>query len=66
LPFARAFRLPAFRWLSVALVIVSASGAILMLTSDGSTAAGWTGVVAAFVLLIFSAVGPPLTAAPAT
>jgi hypothetical protein len=60
-PFARAFQLPVFRWLSVALVGVSVIGAIPALTTDNATAASWTGVVAGFVLLTFAAVGPRLT-----
>lgn len=66
LPFARAFQLPVFRWLSLALVVVSAIGAIPALTSDSATAASWTGVVAGFVLLTVFAVGPRLTPATAT
>lgn len=60
LPFAHAFQLPVFRWLSAALVVVSAGGAILLLISDDAASAGWTGVTAGFVLMIFSAVGPRL------
>lgn len=63
LPFAHAFQLLVFRWLSAALVLVAAGGAILLLVADDAAAAGWTGVGAGFVLLVFSAVGPRLTAA---
>jgi hypothetical protein len=58
LPFARAFHLPVFRWLAVALMLVAALGTTLLLVSDDAAAAGWTGVIAGFVLLFFSAVGP--------
>lgn len=61
LPFAHAFHLPVFRWLSASLVVVSVVGAVPTLTSDSAIAAGWTGVAAGFVLLLFSAVGPRLT-----
>ncbi len=61
LPFARAFLLPVFLWLSVSLVIVSVVGAVPVLAYNSETAAGWTGVVAGFVLLLFSAVGPRLS-----
>lgn len=54
LPFARAFQLPLFRWLSASLIIVSVIGAVATLASDSAAAAGWTGVTAGFVLLIFS------------
>jgi hypothetical protein len=56
MPFARAFQLPAFRWLTAALVVDSVIGAIPTLKTDSLTAAGWTGVVAGFVLLLFAAV----------
>ncbi len=61
-PFAGAFQMPVFRWLSGALVVDSVVGAFAALTFDDATAAGWTGVVAGFLLLAFSAVGPRLTA----
>lgn len=61
LPFAHAFRLPVFRWLSASLMIVSIVGAVPTLASNSATAAGWTGVVAGFVLLLFSAIGPRLS-----
>jgi len=66
LPFAQAFHLPVFRWLSASLVLVSLAGAVPTLASDSATAAGWTGVAAGFVLLLFSAVGPGLTRGAAT
>ena len=60
-PFARAFGLLVFRWLSVSLVVVAIIGAVPTLATNSAAAAGWTGVVAGFVLLLFSAVGPPRT-----
>lgn len=60
LPFAHAFQLPVFTWLSATLVAVSIVGAVPTFASDSATAAAWTGVVAGFVLLLFSAVGPRL------
>lgn len=66
LPLARAFRLPVFGWLSASLVVVSVVGAIATLACGGTIAAGWTGVTAGFVLLIFSACGPRLTRGPDT
>ncbi|MBK9474679.1 MAG: hypothetical protein IPL94_00160 [Tetrasphaera sp.] len=66
LPFARAFGLPVFRWLSVSLVVVSVVGGVSTFISGSTTAPGWTGVVAGFVLLVFSAVGPRLTPATPT
>ena len=60
-PFARAFDLPVFRWLSLSLVAIAVVGAIPALGSDSATAAGWTGVAAGFALLIFSAIGPRLS-----
>ncbi len=60
LPFARAFHLPVFLWLSLSLVVVSVVGAVLSLAFDSGAAAGWTAVAAGFVLLGFSAVGPRL------
>jgi hypothetical protein len=65
-PFARAFQMPVFRWLSGALVVDSVVGAFGVLTFDRATAAGWTGVVAGFLLLAFSAVGPRLTSISAS
>lgn len=64
LPFARAFSLPVFLWLSLSLVIVAVVGAVPALAFDSAVAAGWTGVVAGFVLLFFSAVGPRLGPSP--
>ena len=58
LPFASAFDLPIFRWLSASLILVSLVGAVPTLASNSATAAGCTGVVAGFVLLFFAAVGP--------
>ena len=60
LPFARAFHLPVFLWLSLSLVVVSVVGAVPALAFDSETAAGWTAVAAGFILLGFSAVGPRL------
>lgn len=60
LPFARAFHLPVFLWLSLSLVVVSVVGAVPALAFDSETAAGWTAVAAGFILLGFSAVGPHL------
>lgn len=61
LPFAHAFKLPVFRWLSASMVVVSVIGAVPTLAFDSATAAAWTGVVAGFVLLFFSAAGPHLS-----
>jgi hypothetical protein len=58
LPFASAFGLPVLRWLAAALVAVATAGAAGVLTTDGATAAGWTGVAAGVVLLAFAALGP--------
>jgi hypothetical protein len=60
LPFARAFQLPVFLFLSLSLVVVSVVGAVTALAFDSGTAAGWTAVAAGFILLGFSAVGPRL------
>lgn len=65
-PFAHVFRLPVFRWLSASLMIISITGAVPTLASNSATAAGCTGVVAGFVLLLFSAVGPRLSQASTT
>lgn len=65
-PFAQAFKLPVFVWLSASLVLVAIIGAIATLPSDSSTAAGWTGISAGFVLLFFSAVGPAWSRTPTT
>ncbi len=64
-PFAGAFQMPVFRWLSGALVVDAIVGAVPALSSDSAAAAGWTGVVAGFLLLVFSAAGPRLTAVTA-
>lgn len=61
LPFAHAFRLPVFRWLSTSLVVIAIIGAVPTLAFNSATAAGWTGVAAGFVLLLFSAAGPHLS-----
>lgn len=61
LPFANAFHLPVFRWLSASLVVVALIGAVPTLATNSATAAGWTGVAAGFVLLFFSAAGPHLS-----
>lgn len=58
LPFAGAFAMPVFRWLAAALVAVAVAGGLGVLTTDGATAAGWTGVVAGSVLIAFAAFGP--------
>lgn len=63
-PFARAFKLPAFRWLAAGLMVVAIMGAVAALAVDSAAAAGWTGVVAGFVLLTFSAFGPLLDPGP--
>lgn len=60
-PFARAFQLSIFYGLSASLVLVSVIGAVPTLVSDSAVAAGWTGVAAGFVLLVFSALGPRLS-----
>ncbi len=61
LPFARAFHLPVFLWLSLSLVIVSLVGAVPALALGSETAASWTAVAAGFVLLGFSGIGPRLS-----
>lgn len=61
LPFATAFHLPVFRWLSASLVIAAVIGAVPALANDSAVAAAWTGVAAGFLLLLFSLVGPRLT-----
>jgi hypothetical protein len=66
LPFAQAFQLPIFRWLSLSMIAISLLGAVPTLASDSATAAGWTGVAAGFILLFFSAAGPRLTRRPST
>ena len=63
LPFANAFHLPVFRWLSASLLVVALVGAVPTLATNSATAAGWTGVAAGFVLLSFSAAGPHLSRA---
>ena len=61
LPFAQAFHLPVFRWLSASLVMISIIGAVPALASNSGTAAGWTGIGAGFLLMFFSAIGPRLS-----
>ncbi len=61
LPFAHAFQLPIFYWLSASLILVSLIGALPTLASNSVSAAGWTGVIAGFVLMLFAAVGPRLS-----
>lgn len=60
LPFARAFDLPVFAWLSAGMMLVAVIGAVPTFASNSAVAAGWTGVAAGFVVLLFSAVGPRL------
>ncbi len=62
-PFASAFALPVFRALAAALVLVALVGAVVVPFAPDDTTAGWTAVVAGFVLLAFSAAGPRLTRA---
>lgn len=59
-PFAHAFQLALFRWLSASLILIATVGAIPALISDSATPAAVTGTMAGFVLLTFSAVGPQL------
>lgn len=59
-PFARAFDLTVFHWLAAAMMLVAVVGAVPTLTSNSAMAAGWTGVAAGFVVLVFSAAGPRL------
>jgi len=66
LPFARAFHLSVFLWLSLSLIVVSVVGAVPALALDSETAAGWTAIAVGFVLLGFSAVGPRLSQAAQT
>lgn len=66
LPFAQAFGLPVFRWLSASMVLVAVIGAVSALAFDSTIAAAWTGVAAGFVLLFFSAAGPHLSQRSAT
>lgn len=65
-PFSRAFGLPVFGWLSLSLIVVAAGGAVPTLVHNSAVAAGWSGVVAGFVLLFFAGVGPRLTRRIAT
>ncbi|MGD8215705.1 hypothetical protein [Aestuariimicrobium sp. Y1814] len=66
LPFASAFRLPVFRWLALCLMLVGVAGAIGALVTGSAASAGWTGVTAGFVLLLFSALGPWMQPSPDT
>lgn len=66
LPFSRAFGLPVFGWLSVSLILVAAGSAVPALAYNSAVAAGWSGVVAGFVLPFFAGVGPRLTRRTAT
>lgn len=62
-PFASAFALPVFRVLAAALMLVALVGAVIVpFTPDDSTA-GSVAVIAGFVLLAFSDIGPRLTRA---
>lgn len=61
LPFAGAFNIPVFRLLAISLIAVAVVGGAITLLHDSAAAAGWTGVVAGFVLLLFAAIGPALT-----
>lgn len=60
-PFSRAFDLPVFAWLSASLIVVAAAGAVPALANNSALAAGWTGVAAGFVLLLFAGIGPRLS-----
>lgn len=55
-PFARAFRVPLFIRLSMALMALAVLGGVAVLL-DLPAAAGWTGVAAGVVLLGFGAIG---------
>lgn len=61
LPFAGAFELPIFRPVAIALMIIGLAGLVATWGSDNTAAAGWTGVAAGFVLLLFGAIGPRLS-----
>lgn len=61
LPFAGAFHLPVFRLLAISLVAVALAGGAATLLYDSATAAGWTGVAAGCVLLLFAGIGPAVT-----
>ncbi len=60
LPFASAFDAPVFARLAWTMAAVAVAGAALSL-AVGATGAAWTGVLAGFVLLGFSASGPGLS-----
>lgn len=64
LPFAGAFQLPIFRLLAITLVVVGLAGLMPTLMKENTTVAGWTGVVAGFVMLLFAVVGPRLSSRP--
>ncbi len=55
-PFARAFGLPLFGWLSLSLVLVGVIGGVVSWFA-GPPAVGWTAVTAGVALLGFSAAG---------
>lgn len=61
LPFAGAFGVAVFRLLALSLILVAVVGGVATFIHDSATTAGWTGVVAGFVLLLFATVGPRLT-----
>lgn len=65
LPFAGAFGIAIFRLLALSLILVAVVGGVATLMHDDATAAGWTGVVAGFVLFLFAAIGPRLTSSNA-
>lgn len=65
LPFAGAFDVAIFRLLAFSLILVAVVGGVATLMHDSATTAGWTGVVAGFVLLLFAAVGPRLNSSTA-
>lgn len=60
LPFSKAFNLPVFTWVAAALMLVAVIGAIAAIPTNDATATAATGVAAAFVLLLFAAIGPRL------
>lgn len=64
LPFASVFGAPVFARLAWTLAAVAVAGAVLSV-AVGTTAAAWTGVLAGFVLLGFSAAGPGRSPEPA-
>lgn len=62
-PFASAFALPVFGVLAATLMLVALVGAVVVPFTPDDIAAGWTAVVAGFVLLAFSDIGPRLSRA---